>query len=430
MEAERVLSKEPQFVASVLDVLAQGNVEGVVKKVYEKSRDVLRAIHPDELIGLAFCLFTMSVQDLEIDETLKKKMARTIKMRLNRIARDFKPTDAVKEVVKRVEKKAVEVGSKVLGAAKEVTGAAVDAASVVAERVAEVKEKKKKKKKAAAAGEEADAAAVEEAAPPSSIADNLLHWLKMDSKVRQIIHSVQVVDDNTVRVEFDPESEGYVARVELQASVTKIREETIVQLLARTPLDFRYFYDVAIGFSHEKKLLATSLSGPADDDESIQSEIDQVTPGNQLSWDRAMIALNNDKKLLKKIRRLELVSPAPELVSHVFVPVKILRGETASTLEVRTFLTRKLKPSHLILGVLEGIAEDLDFLSQVDASEQDRSLATGSLFTVETTAPTEFRFKHLPKDPQVQVKLCPNCRKPLAPDAEYYRCPHCLAKLK
>ncbi|MHA1734331.1 MAG: hypothetical protein ACTSU5_20520, partial [Promethearchaeota archaeon] len=110
LDAERVVRADMNFINSILDILAQGNIDRVVDTVFERA--LLELKEPDEVVGLAFCLFILAVQELELPVDLKKKMARTIKLKLNRIGEEYrKDSSFVAKLAKGVRETTSKVGA-------------------------------------------------------------------------------------------------------------------------------------------------------------------------------------------------------------------------------------------------------------------------------------------------------------------------------
>lgn len=265
---------------------------------------------------------------------------------------------------------------------------------------------------------------------PTSASGKIAQWIQEDKDAMRDVKRVQVMGDNQVRVLFDPATEGYISQVDIQLIAYQMQGEALIQGIFKTKLGIRYIYDIAIG-TGRKKMVAVSLPGTTEATEKyILQELATVDKKDQISWDKAMIALNNDKKLLKWVGKLELKSPFPEKLPHIRVPVKIMKEPDGFTIYLQTFLHPKMKPAMILYGILDRIGEDLDFLGGLDASDQAERLQPERLFSVSQPTQKNFTFKYLQKDAQVDVKVCPNCHRPLAPDADYRRCPHCLYKLK
>ncbi|MHA1733988.1 MAG: hypothetical protein ACTSU5_18765, partial [Promethearchaeota archaeon] len=264
-----------------------------------------------------------------------------------------------------------------------------------------------------------------------TVPEKISRWIQLDQKAMREIDSVEVLDDNHLRVNFDLDSEGFVARVDLELETREVEGKTLVLGTFSSPLGFNYIYDIAIGRPPGfKRTVAVSLPTTSTNSiDEVLGELRSVDVKDQSSWDRAMIALNNDKSVIKNVDKLELVAPAPEM-PDVLVPVIINHQGGAYVLNVTTYVTPTLKPYFILNDVVDNIAATLDYLGDMDAEAQGGTLEAGlGPIGGDTFQQRDFTFHYLPKDDKVKVKLCPHCGRPLDPTAEYRRCPHCFQKL-
>ncbi len=431
LDAERVVRGDYNFVNDVLDILAQGNIDGVVESIFHKAAGVFK--DPDQAVGLAFCLFTLAAQELDIPDELKKKMARSIKLKVNRLGEDYRKDSSilariskgVKETVRKVEEGVEKVKAGVekgLTSTKELVEKGVAATKDLVSKV-----------KGKAEVETAPPEAPVKAGPIQKVAD----WIKADSKAMADIESVSIIDDNHIRVQFDLNSDGFVPYVDVEIEAKEVElptkdERSMTMILATfsAPVGFNYIYDIAIGPHPSEKLpVAVSIMSGGQDVDSVLGELKAVSMKDQLSWDRAMLAINNEKKLRKKIAMLQSEAPAPGM-PNVLVPIIINRHQGKYIINATTYIGPSNNPGYLFYDIIDEIAGTLDFLGEINAESQNESISSGGGLGInESVQKTDFSFHYLPKDDKVSVKVCPHCGRPLELGAEYRRCPHCFQKL-
>jgi hypothetical protein len=258
----------------------------------------------------------------------------------------------------------------------------------------------------------------------------LTQWLKSDKKFMKEVAELRPSDQSQLRVIFNPESEGFLRDISINVDLIENPSGACISLDCTGGVDVPYEYEVVIG-PGKKGLVAASLQGKFTNETNALQALKAVNFKDQVSWDRLMVTLNNDKDLLKEINLLQFQCPIKGARPDIVVPVILSRAGNFTTIHLRFFASPHLLSSHII-QIMETIADDMDYLRDYSAGDRARSISSqADFFAVKGPAtPKSFDFKYLPKDQQVSLRVCPNCHKPLPdPKAEYRRCPHCLAKL-
>jgi hypothetical protein len=259
--------------------------------------------------------------------------------------------------------------------------------------------------------------------------DKVQQWLRSDNKFIENVANIKQTADNAIRINLDPESEGFIAYIDLKWIAERIGDYNIIKIEASTNAGKKYPMNVVVVDSGRKMVAMSIDEENIPEDQILIQKSKEINFKNQLEWDQLMTILNNDKDLLRNIDDLELKNPAHGIKEQIFVPVIIKRDVPGVKIIVRTFLTLKVKPKMLFLDIMEKIAEDLDQISG------DEIMSISSRFSqIESMAKKDYsgyQFRYLEKDSQVTFKSCQYCGRPFPnPDADYRRCPHCLAKLK
>ncbi|MHA1757732.1 MAG: hypothetical protein ACTSVV_13235 [Promethearchaeota archaeon] len=263
----------------------------------------------------------------------------------------------------------------------------------------------------------------------------LYQWLISDKKLTKILlpqTGIKPINNGFI-ITFNPESEGYLSSCKLQYAVKSINLgdeiRDVVKIRVSGVYDIKYNMDMAIG-SGKKGMIGVSFFKLPKNRDEILDALKNTSKKNINEWDTLMLIINNDKSLLKMISKLPLKAPLPN-IDNILIPVSIKHSKENMQTQVTCFYTPKLKPSFLIIDVLDGIVADIDNLGDIDESKRGKSAAASGLFEFKTPEfdNDNFHFIETNYEP-IQVRTCPNCGRPLPdPNAEYRRCPYCLYKL-
>ncbi|HMF33139.1 MAG TPA: hypothetical protein VKK79_17065 [Candidatus Lokiarchaeia archaeon] len=422
LDAQNLFEDEPDFLLHLLEILGMGDQDRFIDACIEKAKSYFKSEKPSDIVGFAYCLAVHTIQEIELSADLKQKMSRTVRLKLTRKEKDLGKTAVVKEFVKDK----VEIVKEKVGAAKGRRMGTETATDNVepgdhqdsTDIDANVQPQPKS---------EAESVLLQGTRDSATI---LSQWLKSDKKFMKDVAELQPTSPSQVRVTFNPESEGFLRDINISVDLIEDPSGASLLLDCSGALDVPYEYEIVIGRG-KKGLVVASLPGKLTSESQALEALRAVNPKEQISWDRLMVTLNNDKNLLKEIGTLLFECPIKGARPNILLPVILTRSGKFTIIRLRFFATPKYLSSH-IASIMETIAGDMDYLREYTAGDRAKSIASQSdFFTVKGPAvPTSFDFKYLPKDQQVSVRVCPNCHRPLPdPKAEYRRCPHCLAKL-
>jgi hypothetical protein len=411
--------------------------------------------YTDEEVGqLAFEIGVMVFDDMPIPEEKKAKMIKTIN---RKIAQAFAISPELSQKPPEQNSNPIEKGPKIFSSSTltgesetqpeapldiQPKGAAKGPGANVAEGVpstpatdnvlknqrAAIRAKRTAKKKPLPAlkGKEG-----ENVFDPFPILDK---WLRGDHKFIKMVDHFKKTGPRGMKIIFDPDSEGYISYVDINIATEIYGTHNIIKLICISDAGKKYPYNMAIGYSG-KRWVATSLDDeiPKNIDDTVE-QLARVNMKNQLEWDRLMVILNNSD-IVKKVKKLQLKNPAPNSGTvPIRVPIYIKKDIPTNKIILTTYVAPNLKPSLIFLDLIEGIAEACDRLGGDDDGEIAGSLGV-KFAQLSNRAPVQdmsgYDFKYLEKDEAVSFKSCPYCGKPYPnPEADYRRCPHCLAKLK
>ena len=198
-------------------------------------------------------------------------------------------------------------------------------------------------------------------------------------------------------------------------------------------LGLKYTYSMAVGDNGKRWVAVSRFDKIPDDENETSDQMKKVDVKNQLEWDQLMVILNNDKDFMKSVKSLELKNPANSK-EVIRVPVYIKKDIPSNKVIVRTYITPGLKPSTIFFDIMDHIAENLSQLG--DSGDVGISASLSQKFdqisqqTQSSMASHSMRFL-AQDDSSLNYKTCPYCGRPFPnPNADYRRCPNCLAKLK
>jgi hypothetical protein len=255
-------------------------------------------------------------------------------------------------------------------------------------------------------------------------------WIRSDGRFIDLVTNVKEMGENMLRINLDPDSEGLIPFIDVKLEPNRYGAYNVIMIEASGQSTKKYPMNIVVAHNG-KRFVAVSLDDEKlDDIPSIIKKAQQVNFKNQLQWDQLMAIINNDKFLFKSLENLLLHNPAPGTKDLLPVPIILKVDIPTSKIICRTYLSPSVKPSHIFLDVMEQLAEDVDKISG-----DDMTTSFSSRFAEIDGSGTKdfsgYQFRYLEKDSQVSFKSCPHCGRPYPnPDADYRRCPNCLAKLK
>ncbi len=405
-DAANVFQKDPTFLNSLLEIIGLGDQEKFIDASLEKAREYFRNAKVNELIGLSYCLIVSTLQELDLPKDLKQKMARTMRLKLGRREMELNKGAVVTSVGREIPAIPPPTAP-AAGPSPGVPGGLISSAAPTSTQVP------------VGVGVELNPLAM------------IISWIKSDKKFLKDVSEVRPSGSYEFSIIYNPETEGYLRNIIGTIDLIKLPESHCLYMECSAAVDVVYEYNMVIGPA-KKGWFAASIPGASMDDTLALDELRRVNPKEQVNWDRLMITLNNDKDLIKAVSNLVTSCPIAGARENIKIPVKLVRQKGVTVIQVKTFISKRISPTDVFTKVMETIGEDMDYLRDYSTGDRARNLVQSpEFYQVKGPAvPTSFDFKYLPKDEQVSLRVCPNCRKPLPdPKAEYRRCPHCLFKL-
>ena len=273
--------------------------------------------------------------------------------------------------------------------------------------------------------------AAEKIVAAEGVAEKIEQWLRLDSKLIKKTNQINKLDSNTQLLIFNPNTEGYITEAKITGVPYRTRNMLLVKLVIEAQIPFPNAYDLAIGINKSGRILACSLLGNINDKNQVLSEINNVNERNSMEWDTLMFRLNSEKDIMKKIKSLGLKPPTDDIKEVIEIPVKMRRGNPV-IMTLETFMLKEIKPSTIFFDIYDQMGEILEDIADEEGDMGGLSISSklSKLGEKQERDWSGYEFKYLAPDDAVDLKLCPNCRKPF-PDhrAEYRRCPNCLAKI-
>jgi hypothetical protein len=253
----------------------------------------------------------------------------------------------------------------------------------------------------------------------------------MDSKLMKKTNQINKLDSNTQILIFNPNTEGYITEAKITGIPFRTRNMLVVKLIIEAQIPFPNAYDVTIGINKSGRIVACSLIGNINDKNQVLSEINNVNERNSMEWDTFMFRLNSEKNIMKRIKSLGLNQPTDDIKETIEIPVKLRRGKPV-IMTLETFMIKEIKPSTIFFDIYDQMGEILEDIVDEEGEMSGLSISSklSKLGEKQERDWSGYEFKYIAGDDAVDLRLCPNCRKPF-PDhrAEYRRCPNCLAKI-
>ncbi|MHA1274589.1 MAG: hypothetical protein ACTSQJ_09720 [Promethearchaeota archaeon] len=409
--AEKNMKADEEYTKKFFDLFREGDLDAVAEHIAKETIKIMETKSPEALLALGVCLYVIGTNILEIPDVLRRRLGRLAKSKI-RTALKEELGLAVPPPVKAVAAPA---------AAVKVPAAVVKAPAEEAPAVAP-------------AEEVAPAAvpAVEEVSPAAALEE----WLRSDKEFLYYVDEIIQQKDNLIAVKYDLETEGFLRGVLIKIlySARDASGNRIMKLGIKSRVDVPYHLNIIMGKTKEG-IVATSIPGDLKNEEKLYEILQTVDTKEALQMDRLTLMLNRDKFLKKAISNvLILDSPNESKVRSIKVPITIeKRGEQGCDLVVRTFFKESRKPTDLFINIMDGIAENMDYLLELPPEERKEvPMAKSDWFTIKVKPQMgSFSSKFIKRVALPDIPTCPHCDRPLpqASSTDYRRCPFCYEKL-
>ena len=208
-----------------------------------------------------------------------------------------------------------------------------------------------------------------------------------------------------------------------------------MKLGVKSRIDVPYHLNIIMGPT-EKGVLAASVPGDLRDENALYKQLQSIDlKEGQMQMDRLTLMLNRDKFLTKSIAKsLKLKSPDEGKVKSIQIPITIQkRGDQGCDMILKTFFDEYVKPTDLFITIMDGIAENMDYLLELPAEQRTEiPMADSSWFSIKVKPKMgSFSSKFIKRVALPDIPTCPHCDRPLpqAFSTDYRRCPFCYEKL-
>jgi len=415
--AEKNMKADEEYTKTFFDLFRDGDLDAVASHIAKETIKIMETKNPESLLALGVCLYTVGVNILEIPEVLRRRLGRLAKSKIR--------TSIKEELGIAVPAPPVAVPAKALTikapakapAAAEVAVKVPDA--VVTPLAAKVEVPKPKM------------AVRAEDITPAQVIEN---WLRNDKEYLYFVDEIIQQSDDLIAVKYDLETEGFLRGVLIKVLYNgyDASGSRIMKLGVKSRVDVPYHLNIIMG-NVKGTSIAASIPGDLKNEDELFEKLQQINP-NEIT-DRLTVMLNRDKFLKKTISKtLRTKSPDESKVRTVKIPITLQkRGETGCDLVVKTFFRGRMSPTDLFINVMDGIAENMDYLLELPEEERiEAPMAKDDWFTIKVKPKMgSFSSKFIKRVALPDIPTCPHCDRPLpkAHETDYRRCPFCYEKL-
>lgn len=426
--AEKNMKADEDYTKEFFTLFRDGDLDAVSTHIAKETIKIMETKNPDSLLAFGLCLYVIGTNILEIPEVLRRRLGRLAKSKIR---------TAIKEQL------GIAIPAKAIApAAKAVAPAVAPAKAAV-------------KVPAAAVAPATARVAVEKAAPPAAIAPEILaaekpgavemtaaakieSWIRNDKEFLYYVDEIIQRENDLVEVKYDLETEGFLTGLLIKVLYSG-RDESgrqIMKLGVKGKVDVPYHLNVVMGKTKEG-IVAASIPGDLKDEDVLYKKLEEVDlREGQMQMDRLTLMLNRDKFLTKTISKTLILDSFDESkVKSIKIPITIQkRGDQGCDLVVKTFLDERLmRPTDLFVNVMDGVAENLDYLLELPPEERaEVPMAKADWFTIKVKPQAgAFTSKFIKRVALPDIPVCPHCDRPLpkASSTDYRRCPFCYEKL-
>ncbi|MHA1150326.1 MAG: hypothetical protein ACTSR8_19030 [Promethearchaeota archaeon] len=404
--AEKNMKADEDYTKRFFELFREGDLDAVAEHVGKESVKIMETDNLDSLLAMGLCLYVIGTNILEIPDVLRRRLGRLAKSKIRNAIKDELGVAAPPApVVAAPAKPAVKVPQAVV--AKE-TVKPLEFPSTAPEVV--------------------------EALPPAAIIEN---WLRSDKEFLYYVDEIIQQKDDLVAVKYDLETEGFLTGVLIKILYAGRYADgkKIMKIGIKSRVDVPYHLNIIMGKTHEG-FIAASIPGDLKDESVLYKKLESTSMKDITGMDRLTLMLNRDKFLIKNISKTLILKSQDESISRsIQIPITIQkRGEEGCDLVLKTFLDEnKIKPSELFINIMDGIAENMDYLLELPQEERGEiPMAKEDWFTIKVKPQMgAFSSKFIKRVALPDIPTCPHCDRPLpqASSTDYRRCPNCYEKL-
>jgi len=414
--AEKNMKADEDYTKRFFELFREGDLDAVASHVAKEAVKIMETDNVDSILAMGLCLYVIGTNILEIPEVLRRRLGRLAKSKIrNAIKEELGIAVPVKVPVPKVPAK--------------VTPTVAPAKAKVKVPQAVIAEKAE----AAVEFPEVEVPAVEEL-PPAAIIEN---WLRSDKEFLYYVDEIVQQKDDLVVVKYDLETEGFLTGLLIKVLFAgkDSHGNSIIKIGVKSRVEVPYHLNIIIGKT-KAGYIATSIPGDLKDENTLFKYLEQIDPKDITSMDRLTLMLNRDKFLMKNISKtLILKSKDESKTKSIKIPITIeKKGDAGCDLVVRTFFDpNRLTPMDLFINIMDGIAENMDYLLELPEEERaEVPIAKTDWFTIKVKPQMgSFSSKFIKRVALPDIPTCPHCDRPLpkAHSTDYRRCPFCYEKL-
>ncbi len=414
--AEKNMKADEDYTRDFFSLFREGDLDAVSKHIAKETIKIMETKNPESLLALGVCLYTIGTNILEIPDVLRRRLGRLAKSKIR---------SAIKEQLGLI------VPSKPMALKPPKVEAAAEMAVEIPEAVTAPPSISAKVPSAPAVAPMAPAL---EAIPAAAVIEE---WLRNDKEFTYYVDEIVQQADDLVAVKYDLETEGFLQGILIKVlySARDATGRRVMKLGIKSRIDVPYHLNIIMGPT-DKGVLAASVPGDLRDENVLYQRLQSIDlKEGQLQMDRLTLMLNRDKFLTKSIAKsIKLNSPDESRVKSIQIPITIQkRGEQGCDMILKTFFDENVKPTDLFITIMDGIAENMDYLLELPAEQRaEVPMADTSWFSIKVKPKMgSFSSKFIKRVALPDIPTCPHCDRPLpqAFSTDYRRCPFCYEKL-
>jgi len=414
--AEKNMKADEEYTKEFFSLFREGDLDAVARHIAKETIKIMETKNPESLLALGVCLYTIGANILEIPDVLRRRLGRLAKSKIRSAIKEelglIVPTKPAALKPPKVEAGVPSVEVKVSEAVTARPTAVPEMGMPTAPTMAPP-------------GEAVSSATVIE------------EWLRSDKEFTYYVDEIIQQADDLVAVKYDLETEGFLQGILIKVlySAYDASGRRVMKLGIKSRVDVPYHLNIIMGPT-DKGVVAASVPGDIRDEDSMYNKLQEMDlKEGQMQMDRLTLMLNRDKFLTKSIsKNIILKSPDESKVRSIRVPITIQkRGEQGCDMIVKTFFDANVKPTDLFVTIMDGIAENMDYLLELPQEQREElPMADSSWFTIKVKPKMgSFSSKFIKRVALPDIPTCPHCDRPLpqAFSTDYRRCPFCYEKL-